>query len=506
MTARHARWAFPVALFVAFGGLLLTWVIGTPLFAVPDEPAHWYKAYGTAHGEAIGSAYPGLPDNVRLFDAPAEMGVPDLQCYFGKPDVSAACADHVAGPAISTAALVPPIWYAVVGGSARVIGAETSQRAYRAIGAAIVAALLAAAFAVVRNSAYRRWSPMLLLGITPMALSLAAGVNPNGFEIAAFATIWALATRIRPDARATWQAGVAVGALAGTAILSRFAASIWLCTTVAVVAIAFGFVEVRRVASRAFLAPCLGLLTLSGAALVAWSEYVGFEVRDAAAASDWTRWHVITYTVGALPDITQQMIGVLGWLDTDLPVVVYVAAFVASAISVAGVALSRNRRLITATFALVGLLVTVPVVVNTVTAPTAGLVWQGRYSLSLFVGLGVLGAMGWGSALRPAPSAMVVRGVRLAVVVCFAIAEFAGFWEMLRRFTVGAQGRWWLTGPLPWRPEVAPMALVAGNLAFVVAIATVLLVGTGGTTTTLAADDPFGPSGGDSLPSAGSAE
>jgi hypothetical protein len=48
--------------------VLATWAVGMPRFGSPDEPAHVYKAYGTAHGELLGAPAPGFPDNLREFD------------------------------------------------------------------------------------------------------------------------------------------------------------------------------------------------------------------------------------------------------------------------------------------------------------------------------------------------------------------------------------------------------------------------------------------------------
>jgi len=42
----------------------------------------------------------------------------------------------------------------------------------------------------VRRSRSRRFAPLLLLGLTPMALFLSASVNPNGFEVAAFVLLY----------------------------------------------------------------------------------------------------------------------------------------------------------------------------------------------------------------------------------------------------------------------------------------------------------------------------
>lgn len=480
MSDRLRPLAFPAAFFLALLALLLTWTIATPLFASPDEPAHLYKSYGTAHGELLGTPIADQPSNVRLFDVPDSMGQGNVMCYFFVPDQPADCATGSSSAGVSAAAVYPPFWYALVGGGARLID-PTSQRAYRAVAAGLCAALMAAAFAVARRSTAGHLTPLLLLGLTPMTLFLAATVNPNGFEIAAFLLIWTLCLHLEPvgerNRAASWQGGVAVGALVATVLLSRFASIIWVVVGVAVVAILLGRPGLQRFLNPRFLVPSVGATFAAVAALAAWSRYSGAEAEDSRIASDFTRSHVVSYTVRQLPEFATQMIGVLGWLDTRMPRVTYLAFAAMLVVALAGVAISRNRRLQFATVTVFAALATVPVAVNVISAAKAGLIWQGRYALPLYVGLGVLGMIGWRDAIertrfRP------VRSIRLGLCAAFVIGEIAGFWQTVRRFTVGADGKIWLTDPLPWRPPVAPMALIAANAVLVVVFVAVLLLGT----------------------------
>jgi hypothetical protein len=48
----------------------------------------------------------------------------------------------------------------------------------------------------------------------------------------------------------------------------------------------------------------------------------------------------------------------------------------------------------------------------------------------------------------------------------------------LRRFTVGAHGKIWLSRPLPWSPPLAPLLLIAANAVFVIALCAVVLTAT----------------------------
>ena len=477
---------YPLTIFAVMVGLLGTWAIATPLFASPDEPAHLFKAYGTAHGEAIGVEVEGKPRTIRQFDVPLEMSTPtspQLTCYFGKPDVSAACGQSAGGPPISTAAVLPPFWYAVVGGGARLLGADTSQRAYRMVNAALCASMFAAAFAVARRSRERRLSPLMLLAMTPVALMMSGTVHPNGFEIAAFMFAWALVLRADSPRAPTAFGGLLLGSLFAATLLSRFAAGMWVACLVVLAAIVLGRNDLKRFLNRWFLTALIGTTAVAVALLVAWSRYAGVTVENDLSRGTWGRWKTMTYTFGALPEVTLQLVGRLGWLDTRLPTMAYVLFFVFVGMQVVGVVLSRDRRLIAATALAFAGLALVPVLVNTISATTAGPIWQGRYAIPLVAGLGIMGMIGWrqyGARLDRRKSDHTISVVRIIACSCFALTEILGFWQALRRFSVGASGKIWLTGAVDWRPSVAPMLLIAANIALTVGLCAVILFATRG--------------------------
>lgn len=480
MTAPAAdRWLFPAAMFTILAGLLITWAVATPLFASPDEAAHLYKAYATAHGEMLGEPIEDVSTNIRLFDVPEEMGQPpNIMCFLYHAEVSAGCVETGTSDAgESTAAIYPPFWYGIVGGGARLLRADTSQRVYRAFAAAMCAALIAAAFAVSRRSRARALTPLLLLGLTPMTLFLSGSVNPNGFEIAAFLLFWALCLHLDHPAAGTRKGGLLVGGLAAATLLSRFAAAVWVVAACVVVGLLLGHAGLRRFANRRFVIPALGLTAAASAIIVAWSVYANPTVDDSRVASSWSSWRVIVDTFSHLPKLSKQMIGVLGWLDTELPWFAYLSFAVFTAVAVAGIVLSKRRPLWSAAAAAAVLLVVVPMITNVVSAPTAGLVWQGRYSLPLFAAFGMFGMLGWHEVISSSgPGAL--PWVRISACGLFAVAEIGAFWQALRRFAVGAHGKIWLAEPLSWRPAVAPMALIALNAMLVTVLCVVLLAAT----------------------------
>jgi hypothetical protein len=460
--------------------LFTTWTIGMPAFTSPDEAAHLFKAYGTAHGEWLGDLQPGQSPNIRVFHMPQQMAPPaspdhGLNCYFGYPDRPADCAQGHDGVLASTAAVYPPAWYGVVGGVARITGQSTHQRAYRAASAALCAALIALAFESARRSRQASLSPFLLIGLTPMAVFLAGTLNPNAFEIAGFILAWSLVLHLPEPRAASTRAGVIVGALVAALLLSRFASAVWVAVGAIVALVMVGFGRLRTLGWR-FFAPALGLSAAAVVALAAWTAYSGASADDPRTAVDWTTGHVVRETIDRMPKMTEAMIGILGWLDTPLPPIVHVLFALLSLTVVVGVIASRSARLMIAT-ALVSLsLFAVPIAINVVSAENAGLIWQGRYSLPMFAALGVLGMCAWRDVLdRIERPDIVTFGLRLGVCLAFGVAEVISFWQALRRYTVGTAGKIWLTGRLPWEPGIEPMLLIAINAAVVAGLCAAIL-------------------------------
>ncbi|MEI6402996.1 MAG: DUF2142 domain-containing protein [Actinomycetota bacterium] len=471
--------AWALTMFAVLLGLFGTWAVAMPLFTSPDEPAHLFKAYASAHGELVGDAVEGFSPNIRLFDLPPELYVTNLNCYFGKPDVPASCATEPDGLPMSSAAVYPPFWYAAVGIPPRVVQHDTSQRTYRMVAAALCAAAIAAAFVVARRSQAGHLTPLLLIGFTPMTMFLAGTVNPNAFEVALFVFLWTLCLHLdHPRAHAAF-GGVLVGATLAIALLSRFASAIWAVVGLLVVIALIGTQGIRRFVNRRFLGAAAACIAPALALLAWWTSYARVQVDEAVGATSMSVADIVTTTARRLPELAQQMIGVLGWLDTDLPWIVYALFVMFTLVVVVGVVRSGNRRLQLATAVVAVALVATPLAINAFAGSRAGLIWQGRYSLPLFAALGPIGMLAWHRVISDSPDphlpARTATLLRWGACTVFAVAEVAGFWQALRRFTVGADGTWWLAGELPWRPAVAPLLLIALNIVLVAAMCALML-------------------------------
>jgi hypothetical protein len=113
---------------------------------------------------------------------------------------------------------------------------------------------------------------------------------------------------------------------------------------------------------------------------------------------------------------------------------------------------------------LVGLLVltvVIPIVFEAANAHNLGYVWQGRYTLPLAAGIPLVAA---GAVVNGYLTDRMHRRVATVIPVILVIAEFAIFFQALRRYTVGLRGPFIPFGG-KWHP---PFGTVAIAVAFIV--------------------------------------
>ncbi|HEY4611270.1 MAG TPA: DUF2142 domain-containing protein [Ilumatobacteraceae bacterium] len=448
--------------------VVATWAVGMPRFASPDEPAHVYKAYGTAHGQLLGDPAPGFPDNLREFDGPDSLGPPNLNCFVQQPDVPASCATEVSPRLISSAARYPPWYYGLVGAPVAISGQSASVRAYRLVSSAFCAALLTLAMLLAKRSPRRDLAPLQLVVLTPMALFLMASVNPNAMEVAALVAVWACLTRVVSDDEIQIRWWILASILAAVVVLIRPISIVWLVCIVAVVLIGTSPARLRQLFTRRMLAWAILPTLLAAVASVLWNAYSQFEVSDDRVQTPFTLAGALRKSIDNWPIYFKQTIGVLGWLDTTLPFFVYVALIIAVAIVVLIHLRSASARGVVALAALVVAWLALPLLINGFTNTRAGLSFQGRYALGLFAGLAFLPMWNRRGPIRwPRLSQQWLVESALVLVV---VGEVGAFWQMLRRFAVGQDGKVLLTGNLSWQPSVTPMLLIALNAVAMIAL------------------------------------
>ena len=457
--------------------VVVCWAAASPLFAGPDEPSHQRKAAGVVRGQLTDDIDPRT--GAGIVEAPAVLDN-DSACYAFDPDQPADCLDVAdAGGAVDlghTATGYPPGYYAVVGVPTLLTGGRPMLYGQRAVGGVLAAALVAlAALALAELPDPRHALLGLGVALTPMVLFLASVVNPSGAAIAAAVATWAGGYQLARRAPVDRLAGL-VARTAGplcVLILVRRDTVVWAAVVVAALV---AVVPPERRAALAGARP-----VWAGGAAVAIATVVQLWLAGVTRLSSFAEKAVLApapatdagWVVDQEALLVRQMVGVLGWLDTELPAALHwlVVALVASLV-ITAVRHGPRRVAVVALVLVVGLAVTW--LALAFVRPGYS---HGRYLLPVAVGVPLLAAAGAAEGgRRPvSPTARVWPPVASAVALGLVWAvEVVAFWTNLRRYAVGASGPWWFPGSEAWVPPLVPsLVLVAVD-----AVAMAALVGT----------------------------
>lgn len=482
----RSAWRSWVAAFVLFSALGAVWAVMTPVFNVPDEPAHSVYAAAAVRGE-VWAPTDGVVTTVTVPAGFANAGSL-MTCYVFQPAVPAGCAQPFVGQpgdaqVTTTAGRYPPLYYLYAGLGSLVAEGADGLVAMRLLTAVAVGALLASAACSVLAQRNRVLG-LLGLGVatTPMLFFFAGSVNPQAPEIAAAILLWVSGTgllrlaRSAPDRRITFRdpdmRRVAVAAAVLTSV--RPMSLVWLVMVVALLLLALATREAVRalLRSRALWVTVVvvGVLGLANAAWIV--------LRDALAQQDVTiyaglspRGAVLLATT-KLDDEFKQMIGVFGWLDTSAPGITYLlVTLVLGALVLVGAG-TGSRRSNTAVALTALAVVVVPVVLELRSYQVSAFAWQGRYTLPIAVGVPLL------LALLPDHAAVdqrLRRRLAVAGTVALAVAHTAAFTGSLGRNVFGIDS-WWGVSPPGWAPPLPAAVLVGAQaLLTVAAVAAVVL-------------------------------
>jgi len=452
------------------GALLVTWSLGTARYGGPDEPAHVIRAYAVAHGDVLGDrpdpATLDLAPGYRVVDVPASLASGDPACFRHDstvtPDCAVASTSTEPVAAATSAGINPPLYYAVVGTLAR-LGDAADPTSYR-----IAAALLAG---VVLLLAARRMAPLArrsnraglvaLAAVTPAAWFLFGVVNPNALEITLAALAWVGVARwwCEPDHR-TARAALWIGVPLAVAVTARPVA---LATAGAALALTCLAGRPTRRALVALGAPLAAALL----SLAAWQAALGAGfVDDPRTARRGSIVDALGQALGGLPRTAAELVGSLGWLEYRAPLIaqlLWCAALVA--VCRRGWR-SSDRRLRRATAVWAVLLVATPVVFEVAFFGSIGPIWQGRYSIPLWLGGAALVVI----AQHDSGDERRYRGLTTVLPVLAAV-EVLTFWTVLRRATVGTDGSWWFAHAVTVGAPDHPRFLLVAHLALVMLLA-----------------------------------
>ncbi len=460
------------------------WAVATPLGGSPDEAAHVVKAASVARGQLTGTASASgtvvhVPEFVAYVD--------DQQtCYAFHPNVTAACSLRpVPGdPArtvhkATTAGLYNPLYYAMVGWPSAVVASQTSIYLMRIVSAVLSSLFLALAFTMLAGWR-RRLVPLLGFAVaaTPMVFFLDSAVNPNSLEVTATlaAFVGVLSIVLRPDPALLARRSALVAVSAVVAANTRGLSPLWVAIALFAPLLLAGWPTVSRLLRERAIQVAIGVILVGTALAVAWtllSGSLGAPVAQpghAIAGSRVGDSPVIGFVqvfVGTF-DYGQGIVGVFGWLDTPAPSAVFFiwSGFI-GALVMFSLVLLRGRAFRFALGLILALLF-IPPLLQAAYIRGGGIIWQGRYTLPLFVCV-----MTGAAVLLADRLPELGRRSRVLLVSATAAAWFLGqvlsFVYTLKRYAIGAGSGSWkelLLGPEWAPPGGVPLSVVLGVVVF----------------------------------------
>ncbi|MDH2903108.1 MAG: DUF2142 domain-containing protein [Actinomycetota bacterium] len=494
------RFVFFAVLALAFASLAC-WSFASPLVASPDEQAHLLRAYALDHGQ-LGS--PTTPPNKVNENVTVPMSLYYSAiypiCWQMKAQVPATCS--APWPTSSAPATIsiyvdhyPPLYYLFVG-TATYVSHETSGIYLMRLISSLMGALMLAlaAYAVARWSRRRTLFLGLYVALAPEAYFLSASVNPSGFEIMTSICLWTLVAVFALEHREDPPHGLVVllATVASIDVLIRGLSPLWVALAGLTLVVLSGplalFALFKR---RRDVQVAAG--SVVGAALLAslWIFTQGtlniLPVGAAVSKSDslLTVIHIVSnYIQGWL----RETVGILGWLDTELPGLVY-RSWYTVVIGVVVIALIRgNWRERAVVASLSALTVLIPLALVSRQAKILGVVWQGRDSMPLAVGAVIMAVAVLGAPtpryaqhalerIKPATRQIATRSGLVGVVVVLGLANLLSFYTNMRRYAVGRYGpKLFFLHHQGWSPPTGQLLTLLVYTLVTAAFAGVLIV------------------------------
>lgn len=491
--AGTGRWALVTA---AFFGICALWALVTPPMSSPDEPSHTVKAVAVAHGELLGDIGPRpttwmVPGALTTVQVPADYAVvAGLNCFSAIPEASASCMPALPAhgstlvDATTAAGHYPPLYYFLVGWPSLLLPAGSGILAMRLVSAAVSTVFVVAGLVALRATRAPRvvrWGAVAAL--TPMSLFLFSTINPNGLEISAAFAVWAAAWAYFTAEDRVPRHVVVIGAV-GVLVLAnvRALSPLWAVVAVGVSALASGRVLALWRHRRARLFGAVAFVAVAAVPTVVWTLRNGTLLTGVGL---WPQYEstrlAVTDMVLSLSKQYEQMIGNLGWFDAPVPLLTLLVWTVALG-TLAALALSRpgQRQARVAVVVLLGGVVVGPMLLQLPSVADAGLVWQGRYTLPIAIGLPLLASWILAGSAGPEVRRNDDR-TALTVLVALGLANVLAFYGAARRYAVGSVGPY-VTSEPTWS---SPVGFFPAVLAYAVVV-TVFLVTLDGRRTSVA--------------------
>lgn len=487
-------WAIAFAAFVVTG---VGWTMAMPPLGQPDEPSHAQRAAAVARGqltwkareETVYEHFLRVRRTNTVVDIPA--GYAELEpvpvCFAFVDDRDASCARPVSSsdeivegrPYTGT---YPPLTAIIQSPGGR-FDAPTGLVVMRLCTVVVTAGLLASALVAARRLGGGAVAAGAALSFTPVVVSLMAAINPSALEIAAAACLWlSLLDVLRPgpvDRRAVWRTVVAAVVL----VLSRPLSPASTVAIVGVVLVAVPWRDRLR-ELRAVRSWWVWTATVAAAFITACTWIVLFEPHQAVVGAPEQRpfGGQLARSLGLVGRRTEQLVAPIGWLDVPLPTpVVWTWLGVTAALALLALVVGSWRQRAALVLLLAGILLG-PTLAELPTAGRFGLIWQGRYTLPLALGLPLLA--GWVVHVHRLDRRLPARLAALGVVLASAATNLLAVAVAL---TDRQTGRAWPLdvelGRQVWSADVrggVVLAVTGAGLAVLAAVLGTLAVRPGG--------------------------
>ncbi len=453
--------------------LITLWILATPLMAYPDEPAHTIKAAAVARGEIFPGPGESYGHGVHVQVPSYIANLQSQMCFAFKMQEPAGCApsipldDNYLTIGVTSAGLYNPMYYWLVGLPSLFMSGAPALFAMRIVSGLLSAAFYAAGLTALSRLRHPKW-PLIgaAVATTPMVLFLASGINPNSLEVAASMAAFCGLVSVLENARRLDRALpgiVAVGISAATLANTRNVSLLWLLCGVIVAALFFRWADIAAL-FRNKLVLAVTALTAVGVVLgVAWNFLM---LRAPASAGEAPAgisnvdgevrpYNAFLTMMDRSFDFVGQYIGVAGWLDAPVPQGVIMFWNMLLVGLVLMVFLVRPYRLQAGFWVALAFLAIVPAVLQAALVNTTGFIWQGRYSLPLFI-IALISA-GLAMRFRPFPQLPQSRTIARILLLGACAAQAYGFLNVLRRYVVGLQpwGNWQTMFTVPgWQPPL----------------------------------------------------
>lgn len=473
----HVRaWFRPLLVVPILAVLALgTWAFASPIGSAPDDDFHLVSIW-CANAARTDLCEPGPKADERVVPA----GVLDAACYKGEPTTSAVCQqsyfDEGPQPSIVTTRgnfehNYPPVYYATMNLLAGP-DVQVSALLMRFLNILLFVGLSTALYLLLPLGRRRVLIGLSLLTSVPLGSFLIASNNPSSWAIMGVGFSWlALLGYFETTGGRRIALGILTGVTALMAAGARGDAALYVVIGLAV-AVVLAFRRDRGFALQAILPVALAI----GAAVLFLSSQqsgvatAGLGDHQLAAGAPKSTFALLALDLVQVPFLWTGVFGTwaLGWLDTSMPAVVWVASLgiFCGIMFLALGRLPRRQQLVLAAVGLVLWVLPAYVLVRGGNVVPQNV--QPRYLLPLIV-------LAAGVALLPSARGALRLGRAQGILVFggLAIAESLAMYTDIRRYVTGTDvqavdldaGReWWWSGF-----AATPMTVwIVGSLAFAV--------------------------------------